>query len=345
MSDLKVETSSFFYLEGHSNFLQSGYWGKLKGESGWNPIPLKLTYNGQSVPLLVLTRTFKGTLSIAYVPHGPNIDVEPDDREYFLNKLSRDLLEYLPLATFFIRYDLLWGEVGAQNFPEKLKFSGIHKAPMDIQPPDTVLIDLQASEEEILSAMRKKTRYNIKLAIKKGVEITWGCETDLHSWYDLYKTTSERDKIAIHSLSYYKKVFDMAAKSETAPTVKILLAHHDSDLLAGIIIVYDGDRATYLYGASSNEKRNLMPAYALQWEAMKEAKKLGCISYDMFGIPPSDDPEHAMHGLYRFKTGFGGDVVHRLGCWDYKFSGLVYPVYRILEAVRKFYYKTLKKRK
>jgi len=344
LSDLKVESSSLFYLDGHSNFLQSGYWGKLKGDTGWKPVPLKLSYNGQSVPLLVLTRTFKGTVSIAYVPHGPDIDVDSDDREYFLNKLSRDLLEFLPLATFFIRYDLLWGETGVDNFPEKLKFSSIHKAPMDIQPPDTVIINLEPSEDEILAAMHKKTRYNIKLASKKAVEITWGTEKDLDGWYDLYKTTSERDKIAIHSLSYYKKVFRLAAESETAPDVRILLARHEDDLLAGIVVVFDNKRATYLYGASSNEKRNLMPAYALQWEAMKKAKELGCNSYDMFGIPPTDDPAHPMFGLYRFKTGFGGEVYHRLGAWDYKYSGLVYPVYRILEALRKFYYKTLKKR-
>lgn len=341
---MKIETSSLFYLDGCSNFLQSGYWGKLKGESGWNPVPLKLTYNGISVPLLVLTRTFMGTLSIAYVPHGPDIDVESGDREYFLNRLSRELLEFLPLATFFIRYDLLWGETGVDNLPEPLKFSGIHKAPMDIQPPDTVIIELQESEDEILASMHKKTRYNIKLASKKGVEVSWGSEKDLTNWYNLYKTTSERDKITIHSPSYYKKVFTMAAQSETAPTVRILLAHHEGYLLAGIIVVFSGECATYLYGASSNEKRNLMPAYALQWEAMKEAKKRGCTTYDMFGIPPSDDPEHPMHGLYRFKTGFGGEVHHRLGAWDYKYSGLVYPLYRMIEFLRKFYYKTLKKR-
>lgn len=344
MSDIKVESTSLFYLDGHSNFLQSGYWGKLKGETGWNPIPLKLTYNGNTVPLLVLTRTFKGTLSIAYVPHGPQIDVAAEDREYFLNKLSRDLLEYLPLATFFIRYDLLWGETGADNFPGKLNFSGIHKAPMDIQPPDTVIIDLKPSEDEILVAMHKKTRYNIKLAARKGVEISLGNADDLTAWYDLYKTTSERDKIAIHSLSYYQKVFTMAEKSATAPDVKMFLAKHEGDLLAGIIVLIDGDRATYLYGASSNGKRNLMPAYALQWEAMKTAKEAGCGTYDMFGIPPVNNPDHPMYGLYRFKTGFGGEIHHRLGAWDYKYSSLVYPVYRILEALRKFYYKTLKKR-
>ncbi len=344
MSELKIEPVSLTYLDGHSNFLQSGFWGTLKGESGWKPIPLKLTYKGTSVPLLVLVRTIKGTLSLAYIPHGPAVEVEPEDREFFLNTLARDLIEYLPLATFFVRFDLLWGETGENNFPEALKFSGIHKAPMDIQPPDTVIINIRGTEDEILASMHKKTRYNIKLASKKGIEISWGSADDLEQWYKLYKTTAERDKISIHSLDYYKKVFNLAKEYKGAPSVKIILAKHENDLLAGIVVVFDGQRATYLYGASSNIKRNLMPAYALQWEAIKIAKEAGCLSYDMFGIPPVNDPKHPMYGLYRFKTGFGGEIHHRLGAWDYKYSSLVYPIYRVVEAIRKFYYKTLKKR-
>jgi lipid II:glycine glycyltransferase (peptidoglycan interpeptide bridge formation enzyme) len=344
LNELKVEPVSSAFLNGHSNFLQSSYWGELKGRSGWKPVPLKLTYRDTVVPLLVLVRTFKGTLSLAYVPHGPHVDVLQGDRESFLNQLSRKLIEFLPLGTFFIRYDLLWGETGVDNFPEPLKSGGMHKAPMDIQPPDTVIIDLLPSDEEILAAMHKKTRYNIGLASKKGVEILVGTEEDLDDWYDLYKTTSERDKIALHSLDYYKKVFAVARETAGAPEVKLLLAKHENDLLAGIVVVFDGTKATYLYGASSNIKRSFMPAYSLQWEAMKMAKAKGCESYDMFGIPPSDAPDHPMHGLYRFKTGFGGIVHHRLGAWDFPYSHLFYPAFRVFEAFRKFYYKTLKKR-
>jgi len=344
LSDLKLETASPAFLNGHSNFLQSGYWAGLREQTGWKALPLKLTWNGESFPLLVLVRTFKGTLSLAYVPHGPAVDVAPEDRESFLHLLSRELLEFLPLGTFFVRYDFLWGEIGQDSFPEALDFRGISKAPMDIQPPDTVIIDLTPSEEDILAAMHKKTRYNIKLAGKKGVEVERGSEEDLDAWYDMYRTTAERDRISIHSRNYYGKVFSMADGKGGNPEARIFLARHEGELLAGIIVLVDGDRATYLYGASSNEKRNLMPAYALQWEAMKAAKAAGCLSYDMFGIPPVNDPEHPMYGLYRFKTGFGGEIHHRLGAWDYPYSRLVYPLYRMAEGVRKFYFKTLKKR-
>ncbi len=344
MSDIKIEPASLTYLDGRSNFLQSGFWGTFKGKSGWKPVSLKLTYRGTSVPLLVLVRTFKGILSLAYVPHGPAVDVEPDDREFFLNSVASLLVEYLPLATFYIRFDLLWGETGADNFPEPLKIKGIHKAPMDIQPPDTVIIDIDRSEEDILASMHKKTRYNIKLAAKKDVEVSCGTAGDLDDWYELYRTTAERDKIAIHSLDYYKRIFSHSEGYKGAPETAVFLAKHEDELLAGIIVIFDGDTATYLYGASSNNKRNLMPAYALQWEAMKKARERGCRKYDMFGIPPVNDPDHPMYGLYRFKTGFGGEIHHRLGAWDYKYSSLVYPIYRGIEALRKFYYKKIKKR-
>ncbi len=344
MKEIIIEPASLTYLDGHSNFLQSGFWGTLKADSGWNAVPLKLTYKGNSVPLLVLVRTLKGTVSLAYIPHGPNIDVEPDDREFFLNNVASELVEHLPLATFFIRFDLLWGETGIDRFPEPFKFKGIHKAPMDIQPADTVIIDLDRDEDDILGSMHKKTRYNIKLAEKKGVEISWGTVDDLDAWYDLYKGTAERDKISIHNLEYYKRIFNLSKEYHGGPEVQIVLAKHEGDFLAGNIVVFDGNRATYLYGASSNIKRNLMPAYALQWESIKRGKEKGCTTYDMFGIPPSNDPEHPMYGLYRFKTGFGGEIHHRYGAWDYKYSNLVYPLYRVVEMIRKFYYKTLKKR-
>ena len=335
MSDLRLQPASLPSLDRQNNFLQSSYWAKLKGERGWIPLAFRLTYRRNTEPLLVLTRTFMGILPMAYVPHGPHIDVEMEERGAFLKRLSEELQEYLPLGTFFIRYDLLWGEVGVDSFPEAIQFRGISKAPVDIQPPDTLIIDLTPSEEAILATMRKKTRYNIKHAFKKGVEIYEGGLSDLPEWYALYKITGQRDKISIHSLSYYQRVLGLAQET-SRPDMRILLARHEGELLAGVIVVFDGEKATYLYGASSNFKRNLMPSYALQWAGITKAKERGCKTYDMFGVPPSNSPDHPLHGLYRFKMGFGGQVHHRLGAWDYPYSRLIYPLYRLAEVLRGF---------
>ncbi|MGL4987163.1 MAG: lipid II:glycine glycyltransferase FemX, partial [Treponemataceae bacterium] len=106
--------------------------------------------------------------------------------------------------------------------------------------------------------------------------------------------------------------------------------------------LHNEEEAVYLYGASSNEKRNLMPAYLLQWVAIKDAKESGCIQYDFYGIPPTDDINHPMHGLYRFKTGFGGRIVHRVGSFDIPFS-IFYLPFRLAESLRSFWFKKIKK--
>jgi len=115
-------------------------------------------------------------------------------------------------------------------------------------------------------------------------------------------------------------------------------------MLAAIVVLFRGKEATYLYGASSNNKRNLMAPYALQWRAMQDAKEMGCKNYDLFGIPPNEDPEHPMAGLYRFKTGFGGQIIHRPGSWDFAYNGFIYNLFSIAEKLRKKLFNLRKKR-
>ena len=211
----------------------------------------------------------------------------------------------------------------------------LRDASAEIQPVSTVVIDLSVSEDELLSGMKQKTRYNVRLAEKKGVEVTEGDESDLDAWYDLYIETAERDRIALHEREYYRMLFEMCRDRRGEDVdCRLLLAKTEGQLLAGIWVFIYGSSATYLYGASSNEKRNLMPAYALQWTAMRLAKDAGCTRYVSFGIPSTDDPSHPMHGLYRMKTGFGGKILHRPGCWDYPMHPVVYALYRFAEDLR-----------
>jgi lipid II:glycine glycyltransferase (peptidoglycan interpeptide bridge formation enzyme) len=122
------------------------------------------------------------------------------------------------------------------------------------------------------------------------------------------------------------------------------VARHEGEALAAIITVHYGKEATYLYGASSDERRNLMPAYALQWAAIRAAREAGCSTYDFYGIPPVDDPGHAMSGLYRFKTGFGGEIRHYPGGWDHVLRPVVYEAFRVAERARLFWHKSVRKR-
>jgi lipid II:glycine glycyltransferase (peptidoglycan interpeptide bridge formation enzyme) len=204
----------------------------------------------------------------------------------------------------------------------------------------------------LLANMKSKWRYNIGLAEKKGVAVRSACPSSngtntaiagfLDIFYRLYEETSVRDGISIHPKEYYEALFEEAANHVV--DVRLYLASHEGEDLAGIITLFRGTIATYLYGASSSHKRNLMAPYALQWQAMKDAKAAGCRVYDLFGIPPrppEDMPDHPMAGLYRFKTGFigdeekGGAILHRCGCWDYPCRPLVMALYSTVEKIRK----------
>ena len=285
-------------IDCHDNLLQTGFWGKLKSSFGWKPFAFMLNGN---IPLLVLTRRFTGGFSLAYIPHGPIVkDLSPQRAQKMLVTLAEKLKPLLPGGTVVVRFDVPWGTTGADNFPEPFK-SPLYRAPVDIQPSSTVIINLEQSEDDILKSMKAKTRYNIRLSEKKGVKVVEGSADEVEFWYDLLEETAVRDKITFHSLEYYKKLFSLSAEYEgPKPEIKLFLALIDREIEAGIIVSILGSKAIYLYGASSGQKRNCMPAYALQWEAIRKAKTAGCKFYDLFGIPRINDPDHPMYGLYRF---------------------------------------------
>ncbi len=351
-SDVLVKKTSFEKISRHDNLLQTGFWGEFKSLFGWKPYAFLVDLPGldtKNIPLLVLSRELPGGYSLAYIPHGPDLDTIGnktilDNKAEFtalLMEFSKAISPFLSEKCVFLRFDL------PVDKSEKFHFfdNPVKKAPMDIQPPDTVILDLSETEDEILKQMKKKTRYNIRLCFKKGTEILIGNRDNIDEWYDLYRTTAERDKITLHKREYYKTLFDLAEKYRgNYPSFRILLAKINSRIEAGIIISIQGKKAVYLYGASSNNNRDYMPAYGLQWEAIKMAKKEGCLSYDFFGIPPSNNPGHPMHGLYRFKTGFGGRIVRRYGSADIPLRTGLYRGYRLAEGIRKFYYKKIRKK-
>ena len=323
---------------------QSPLWGDMKSRFGWANRFIKL----ENEKILILIRPISRFFKIVYIPYGFS-----DSK--MLNHKNKELISNLKSiipGLLFVRFDLsdsieselLEGINHNFNFqlPKYLKKSS------DIQPPDTVVLYLQdekqiVGEENLLSKMHKKTRYNIKLSNKKGVVVK-NCSVErLQDWYELYQITAKRDKITIHTYEYYKTLFELTNLYKDDFKLDLYLAEHEDDLLAGIIVAQYKGQAIYLYGASSNEKRNLMPAYALQWEAIKNAMNSGAKTYDFYGIPPADDPSHPMHGLYRFKTGFGGKLIHRPGAYDQPVKGFYYFLFRCVEKLRYFYFKRIKK--
>jgi len=345
--EVSVQPSALTALDGSDELLQSGFWGRFKQEQGWRPAAFLVTVekdgSSANITLLVLTRRLARFFTIAYVPFGPCWDPQ-SGRGDFLSLIARRLRRALPRGTLFLRFDLPWLKEGEE--PSSRRRPRISKAASDMQPASTVIVDIAPPLEEILKSMKNKTRYNIGLAERKGVVVRIGTDEDLDQWYALYEETSRRDRIGIHSLSYYRGLFRTARENPgSSPALRLLIAEHQGDLLAGNIVAFWKERAIYLYGASSGLKRNLMPTYALQWEAIRLAKEAGCLGYDLYGVPPRPDPGHPMFGLYQFKTGFSENVIERWGTWDAPYHPILCAGYDGAEGLRMFYFRVLRKRR
>ena len=325
-------------LSPENPLLQSTFWGAFKERFGWTAYAVRLGEPRGDSPLtmLVLFRTLPGGFAFAYVPHGPAWPI-PINEPNYLAKISVKLPELMNRRVDLVRFDLPGETDGSDD-----ALIGLNRSPVAVQPPDTVTIDLLQSDDQILAAMKSKTRYNVRLAEKRGVTVRDAIDSELPVWYEIYRETAERDRIAIHSLEYYQTLFELAHEHETVD-VSLHLAEVEDEVVAGNIVATCGGIGCYLFGASSNRHRNYMPTYLLQWHGIRHCKLLGCHTYDLGGIPPTDDLAHPMHGLYRMKIGFGGDMVRRGGAWDYSIAPVRSKIYRSAERVREFYYKKIRK--
>ena len=372
------------------SFLQSAFWAAFKARHGWQSVFFVIEDTGGGITVRqvaphestegqqcasVLVRTFKkGPLhfSVAYAPMYPVFpSIEVAQRGDSFEAVFADVLSdfahkaapFLPQDTLCVRFDpaldfdsLAMRDEFAKQFTAQAarkapsKQLRLIKAASDIQPPDTVLLSLEPTEDEILAGMKSKWRYNVRLASKKGVTVRRfgagdeGFAQAFESFFALFMETSKRDAVEFHEKGYYQDLLLAGSKADQATKVRLYLAYHEGEALAGIIVLFYGKEAVYLYGASGNVKRNLMPAYLLQWTAICDAKAAGCAVYDFYGCPPTDDPRHPMHGLFLFKTGFGGKLVHRAGTYDVLLRRHWYALFSIAEKVRSWFYKVAKKR-
>lgn len=354
MADFVLEPAGVGELTGHDNLLQSEFWARIKSDAGQTPRRftisspsgrIKSALSGREfdrAPLLVLYRGLPMGQSFGYVPLGPDVDVRPEHRREFLNWVGQELARAAPDNCVFIRFDLPWRVANPGERQQALAAPFV-KSPVDVQVPDTVELDLSPGMDSVLAGMKSKTRYNIRLSERKGVRVREGTREDLDLWYSMAEETAVRDGITLRSSGFFRGLYD-AGQADADVSVRLFIAEVEGDAVAAIITSSCGTRCIYHFGASRNSRRNFMPTYALQWRAIRLAHESGCTAYDLLGIPPSDDPEHPMHGLYRVKTGFGGAIVHRAGCWDLPLKQVTYRAFRRIEGARKFYFGTLRKR-
>jgi lipid II:glycine glycyltransferase (peptidoglycan interpeptide bridge formation enzyme) len=202
-----------------------------------------------------------------------------------------------------------------------LRERGWRFSPEQIQFRNTVLLDLSLTETELLQNMKSKWRYNIRLAERKGVTIRSGTTADIDSFYRIYAETAARDNFLIRPAAYYRDVWSLFIEQGQA---ELLLAEVEGEAVAGLLLFFYGQTAWYLYGASTERQRHLMPNHLMQWQAICRAKARGCTCYDMWGAPDNFDETDRMWGVYRFKQGFGGQVLQGLGAFDYPVKPALY---------------------
>jgi lipid II:glycine glycyltransferase (peptidoglycan interpeptide bridge formation enzyme) len=218
-----------------------------------------------------------------------------------------------------------------ENDEKVLKTEPWSRSPYNIQPPRTIVVSIQGGDEDILARMKQKCRYNIKLAEKKGVTIrAWD---NLTAFHRLMQITGGRDGFEVHSAEYYRRVYELFNPTGNC---ELLAAEYEGNVLAALMIFAFGDRAWYVYGASTDEERNRMPTYLLQWEAMRWAKGRGCEEYDLWGVPDEDEEQleanfekrhDGLWGVYRFKRGFGGELKRAAQALDRVFNPWLYKLY------------------
>lgn len=321
-----------------SHVLQTWEWGDFKaGTTGWEPDRIAYFHQGVVVAMAqILTRTEFGQ-KIMYVPKGPALDYEDQAlRKAVLDEIKRYASEK---GAIFIKIDpdvpVGWGVPGEANelddalgmaVAREWRAAGLVFSADQVQFRNSVVLDLRLDEEELLAAMKQKTRYNVRLGPeKKGLDIRFGDSTDLDMLYEIYTETAIRDDFIIRPLDYYRKAW---AAFIDAGLAKPIIAEFQGEAVAHVIIFGFGGRAWYFYGASSDRERHRMPNYALQWAAITWAKSQGMLVYDFWGAPNDfSDPDDQLAGVFRFKEGFGATTVRRIGAWDYPVDERKYRLY------------------
>lgn len=336
-SGRQAEWDSFVGSEPTGHVLQSWNWGEFKRAHGWTPVRIGVYEDARlRAAAQLLVRSAAG-ISLAYVPRGP---VCPDSDPHLLDTMLRGIHSVArDRHSIFLKIE---PNIAAGSWLEgELLSRGFLRSPHTVQARATLMIDLTGGPDAVLSRMKGKTRYNIRLAEKRGVTVRPAATAaDLETFHRLMIETGKRDEFPVRSLGYYRDVLERFRPDRQA---ELLLAEFGGETVAAVMVFAYGAEGLYMYGASSSEHRREMPAYLLQWRAMAWCIQRGCARYDMWGIPEqvaegTDERDElqqknvrsGLWGVYRFKQGFGGDVVRYTGALDFPYIRPLYLAWRHL---------------
>lgn len=338
------------FLESHNrcNFQQSPEWAKVK--NNWkNEVILAEDKNGKIIgSLSILIRKMPIFGNLMYSSRGPVCDIHNKEVLNQLTEGAKELAKKYNAMVLKIEPDIKNDDKEFRNIVSELGFKIKDDAKNfreEIQPRYVFRLDIKGkTEDEIFKNFHSKTRYNVRLATKKGVIVKEGTKEDLKDFHKIMVETGARDGFIIRPLSYFEKMYD-----ELAPNhMKVLMAYYEGKPISGVIPIMYGNKTWYLYGASSNEHRNVMPNYLLQWEMIKLAISRGDEIFDLRGVSGVVDKNHPQYGLYRFKQGFGAEFTEFIGEIYIPFKPFIYNMYKLSEKIFRNirgFLKTFKKKK
>ena len=328
----KKKYKEFLENDERCNFQQSLEWVELK-KANWKPEVILAEDEDKNIigSLCVWIRKMPIFGNIMYASRGPVCDIHDMAVMKQLTDGAKELAKKYNAIVLRIEPDIETDDQAFRDIVTNLGYKIKDDAKDfkdEIQPRFVFRLDIKdKTEDEIFSGFHSKTRYNVRLAIKKGVEVKEGTREDLKEFHKIMVETGARDGFIIRPLSYFEKMYD-----ELAPNhMKLLMAYHDGKAISGVIPIFYGNKTWYLYGASSNQHRNLMPNYLLQWEMIKMAIARHDDIYDFRGVSGVVDENHPQYGLYRFKKGFGATFTEFIGEIYIPFKPLTYKLYKFSE--------------
>jgi len=325
------EWNEFVAASPHGDVLQCWEWGELKAHTGWQPLPVAIQRQGQiAATCLVLKRPIPlvgGCLF--YAPRGPIVDFTDDSLwGELLAEIRALAAEHNAVA---LKID---PAISTQDQPvsERLQAAGFRRGSPQgdfggVQPRYVMKVDISVEPDDLIMQFKSKTRYNIRLAGRKGVSVRSDCtRQDIADFHRILQITAQRDGFMVRDISYFYNIWDLIIQRNLG---RMFLAYVEDELVGGTIAFVLGHQAWYVYGASSNQHREKMPNYLLQWEMIKWAQEQGCRVYDMRGVAREIDgqAQGESAGLNRFKRGFAAQYVEYIGDWDLVFRPLAYRLF------------------
>ncbi len=307
---------------GGAEFLPSSAWAKNMRREGEEAISIGVREDGKLLALATLVKRPLAAGKLGYYwysPRGPvSREFPPEKTASIIDFLAQGIGQIDRRAVFWRLEPNQPLELGRPNLLRTL----------DLQPAKTLILSLQPGVDDLLKGMSQKTRYNVRLAEKKGVRVISGQAADWPEFWRLMQLTGRRDAFRLHEADHYKSLF--AALDEPGGFLRLLFAEYEGRKIATGIFCFFGGRATYLHGASDDQSRQVMAPYLLQWEAIKQAKAGGLGYYDFYGISEEKWP-----GVTRFKKGFGGEEKDYPGTFDFVFRPFLYRFYLALRKLRR----------